>query len=194
MGKLFLICTKAGGVLKRSISLIRSEHPSNSSHGLHKVLHILKIRVSVGFFLLLLFDGETSLLFSQVSQSLSRILCPWWYLKGLWHDSPAPSLPVLLPPLPGSLTKAHCLSRQTGLCIFTATFSSIFSSLTLILLSRLPRLTVLLNGVLQIHNVRLEDAGKYRCVATNIGSRLKSREATLTVHKGKVIALTELPD
>lgn len=78
--------------------------------------------------------------------------------------------------------------------LFAATWSSIFSSLTLILLSRLPRLTVLLNGVLQIHNVRLEDAGKYRCVATNIGSRLKSREATLTVHKGKVIALTELPD
>uniref|UniRef100_A0A3P9PJR7 Protogenin homolog b (Gallus gallus) n=1 Tax=Poecilia reticulata TaxID=8081 RepID=A0A3P9PJR7_POERE len=65
--------------------------------------------------------------------------------------------------------------------LFTATCSSSFSCLTLILLSRLSRLTVLLNGVLQIHNVRLEDAGKYRCVATNIGSRLKSREATLTV-------------
>ncbi|XP_012735887.2 protogenin B [Fundulus heteroclitus] len=45
------------------------------------------------------------------------------------------------------------------------------------------RITVLLNGVLQIHNVQLEDAGRYRCVATNIGSRLKSREATLTVNK-----------
>nr|XP_046249244.1 protogenin B-like [Scatophagus argus] len=46
------------------------------------------------------------------------------------------------------------------------------------------RITVLPNGVLQIHNVQLEDAGQYRCVATNIGSRLKSREATLTVNQG----------
>uniref|UniRef100_A0A8C6PV37 Protogenin homolog b (Gallus gallus) n=1 Tax=Nothobranchius furzeri TaxID=105023 RepID=A0A8C6PV37_NOTFU len=43
------------------------------------------------------------------------------------------------------------------------------------------RITVLFNGVLQIHNVQLKDAGRYRCVATNIASRLKSREATLTV-------------
>ncbi|XP_058500891.1 protogenin B-like [Solea solea] len=46
------------------------------------------------------------------------------------------------------------------------------------------RITVLPNGVLQIHNVQLEDAGQYRCVATNIGSRLKSREAALTVNQG----------
>ena len=46
------------------------------------------------------------------------------------------------------------------------------------------RITVLPNGVLQIHNVQLEDAGEYRCVATNIGSRLKSEEATLTVNQG----------
>uniref|UniRef100_A0A3Q3WNT7 Protogenin n=1 Tax=Mola mola TaxID=94237 RepID=A0A3Q3WNT7_MOLML len=46
------------------------------------------------------------------------------------------------------------------------------------------RITVLPNGVLQIHNVQLEDAGEYRCMATNIGSRLKSREATLTVNRG----------
>ncbi|XP_029289653.1 protogenin B-like [Cottoperca gobio] len=46
------------------------------------------------------------------------------------------------------------------------------------------RITVLPNGVLQIHNVQTEDAGHYRCVATNIGSRLKSREATLTVKQG----------
>uniref|UniRef100_A0A3Q1F011 Protogenin homolog b (Gallus gallus) n=1 Tax=Acanthochromis polyacanthus TaxID=80966 RepID=A0A3Q1F011_9TELE len=44
------------------------------------------------------------------------------------------------------------------------------------------RITVLPNGVLHIHNVQLEDAGQYRCVATNIGSRLQSREATLTVN------------
>lgn len=52
------------------------------------------------------------------------------------------------------------------------------------------RITVLPNGVLQIHNVQLEDAGHYQCVATNIGSVLKSREATLTVNLGKLIALT----
>uniref|UniRef100_A0A667WVY4 Protogenin homolog b (Gallus gallus) n=1 Tax=Myripristis murdjan TaxID=586833 RepID=A0A667WVY4_9TELE len=46
------------------------------------------------------------------------------------------------------------------------------------------RITVLPNGVLQIHNVQLEDAGQYRCVATNIGSRMKSREAALTVNIG----------
>ncbi|KAM3609193.1 uncharacterized protein V6R79_010862 [Siganus canaliculatus] len=46
------------------------------------------------------------------------------------------------------------------------------------------RITVLPNGVLQIHNVQMEDAGQYRCVATNIGSRFKSREATLTVKQG----------
>ncbi|XP_032378974.1 protogenin B [Etheostoma spectabile] len=46
------------------------------------------------------------------------------------------------------------------------------------------RITVLPNGVLQIHNVQLEDAGQYRCVASNIGSLLKSKEATLTVNQG----------
>ncbi|XP_056137223.1 protogenin B-like [Lampris incognitus] len=46
------------------------------------------------------------------------------------------------------------------------------------------RITVLPSGVLQIHNVQLEDAGQYRCVATNIGSRMKSREARLTVKLG----------
>uniref|UniRef100_A0A669C1E0 Protogenin n=1 Tax=Oreochromis niloticus TaxID=8128 RepID=A0A669C1E0_ORENI len=49
------------------------------------------------------------------------------------------------------------------------------------------RITVLPNGVLQIHNVQLEDAGHYRCVATNIGSVLKSREATLAVNQGKLV-------
>ncbi|CAL8261427.1 unnamed protein product [Merluccius merluccius] len=46
------------------------------------------------------------------------------------------------------------------------------------------RITILPNGVLQIQKVQLEDAGKYRCVATNIGNRMKSREATLTVNRG----------
>uniref|UniRef100_A0AAR2LUS6 Protogenin n=1 Tax=Pygocentrus nattereri TaxID=42514 RepID=A0AAR2LUS6_PYGNA len=44
------------------------------------------------------------------------------------------------------------------------------------------RITVLPNGVLQIHEVKPEDAGVYCCIATNIASRLRSREATLTVN------------
>ncbi|XP_066523098.1 protogenin B [Hoplias malabaricus] len=43
------------------------------------------------------------------------------------------------------------------------------------------RITVLPNGVLQIHEVKPEDAGVYCCVATNIASRIRSKEATLTV-------------
>ncbi|CAI5665082.1 unnamed protein product [Oreochromis niloticus] len=55
------------------------------------------------------------------------------------------------------------------------------------------RITVLPNGVLQIHNVQLEDAGHYRCVATNIGSVLKSREATLAVNQDAGPKLRQRP-
>ncbi|XP_060770584.1 protogenin B [Neoarius graeffei] len=44
------------------------------------------------------------------------------------------------------------------------------------------RIAVLPNGVLQIHEVKLEDAGFYRCVATNTASQLRSREAMLTIN------------
>ncbi|KAG9352200.1 hypothetical protein JZ751_020613, partial [Albula glossodonta] len=44
------------------------------------------------------------------------------------------------------------------------------------------RITVLPNGVLQIHAVERGDAGSYRCVATNIANRRRSAEATLTVN------------
>ena len=47
------------------------------------------------------------------------------------------------------------------------------------------RLTVLPGGVLQIHAVRAEDAGNYRCIATNIANRRRSVEATLTVTPGR---------
>ncbi|XP_063737045.1 protogenin A [Eleginops maclovinus] len=43
------------------------------------------------------------------------------------------------------------------------------------------RITVLPSGVLQIHGVHRTDAGNYRCIATNIASRRRSTEATLTV-------------
>ncbi|XP_053720471.1 protogenin A [Synchiropus splendidus] len=46
------------------------------------------------------------------------------------------------------------------------------------------RITVLPSGVLQIHGVKRADAGNYRCIATNIASRRRSAEATLTVTAG----------
>lgn len=46
------------------------------------------------------------------------------------------------------------------------------------------RITVLPSGVLQIHGVQRADAGNYRCIATNIASRRRSTEATLTVTPG----------
>ncbi|XP_058624116.1 protogenin B [Onychostoma macrolepis] len=43
------------------------------------------------------------------------------------------------------------------------------------------RITVLPNGVLQIRDVTMRDAGNYRCLATNMASRVRSREAELTI-------------
>ncbi|CAG5855571.1 unnamed protein product, partial [Menidia menidia] len=54
-----------------------------------------------------------------------------------------------------------------------------FNRVTLPLSSE--RITVLPSGVLQIHGVKRADAGHYRCIATNIASRRRSTEATLTV-------------
>ncbi|XP_008335173.1 protogenin A isoform X2 [Cynoglossus semilaevis] len=59
------------------------------------------------------------------------------------------------------------------------------------------RITVLPSGVLQIQGVQRGDAGNYRCIATNIASRRRSTEATLTVtpapnpllpHRPRIIA------
>lgn len=131
---------------------------------------------------------------SQVSQSLCCILCLRWWWKAQWHVFPVPSPPALLPPSPGSSTKAHYRFRQTGTtCLHflqNLLFFPVMNSVNCELPWFVPRITVLPNGVLQIHNVQLDDAGQYRCVATNIGSRLKSREATLTVTKGKETTLT----
>ncbi|XP_073327917.1 protogenin B [Pagrus major] len=89
----------------------------------------------------------------------------------------------LLHPVPMVVTEG-CVARFS--CAVTssppATITWELNQSTLPL--QTDRITVLPNGVLQIHNVQLEDAGQYRCVATNIGSRLKSREATLTVNQG----------
>ncbi|KAL8197440.1 UNVERIFIED_CONTAM: Immunoglobulin superfamily DCC subclass member 3 [Gekko kuhli] len=46
------------------------------------------------------------------------------------------------------------------------------------------RYTLLPKGVLQITGLRAEDAGIFRCVATNIASVKFSREARLTVSGG----------
>ncbi|XP_052453081.1 protogenin B isoform X1 [Carassius gibelio] len=43
------------------------------------------------------------------------------------------------------------------------------------------RITVLPNGVLQIHDVTMRDAGTYRCLATNLSSRVRSQEAELSI-------------
>ncbi|XP_041852653.1 protogenin B-like isoform X2 [Melanotaenia boesemani] len=89
----------------------------------------------------------------------------------------------VLHPLPvvvseGSVARFSCAVTSSPLATITWELNQ--STLPL----QTDRITVLPNGVLQIHNVQLEDAGHYRCVATNIGSRLKSNEATLTVNKG----------
>ncbi|XP_019712519.1 protogenin B-like isoform X1 [Hippocampus comes] len=86
----------------------------------------------------------------------------------------------LLQPLPMEVT-AGSVARFS--CAVTsrppATITWEFNQSTLPL--QTDRITVLPNGVLQIHNVQLKDTGQYRCVATNIGSRQKSQEAKLTV-------------
>lgn len=45
-------------------------------------------------------------------------------------------------------------------------------------------MTVLPSGVLQIYGVQETDAGSYRCTVTNISSRRRSAEGTLTVTPG----------
>ncbi|XP_015256013.1 PREDICTED: protogenin-like [Cyprinodon variegatus] len=87
------------------------------------------------------------------------------------------SHPVSMVMSEGSVARFSCAVTSSP----PATITWEFNQSTLPL--QTDRITVLPNGVLQIHNIQLEDAGKYRCVATNIGSLLKSREATLTVHK-----------
>ncbi|CAM1302082.1 Uncharacterised protein at_DN2489 [Pycnogonum litorale] len=44
--------------------------------------------------------------------------------------------------------------------------------------------TIKFSGVLQINNVKKTDAGKYRCIATNMANQRRSSEAQLIVNKG----------
>ncbi|KAK2917728.1 hypothetical protein Q8A73_004474 [Channa argus] len=85
--------------------------------------------------------------------------------------------PVPMVVTEGSVARFSCAVTS----IPPATITWEFNQRTLPLLT--DRITVLSSGILQIYNVQLEDAGKYRCVATNIGSRLKSREAALRVNQ-----------
>ncbi|XP_049577998.1 protogenin B [Syngnathus scovelli] len=89
----------------------------------------------------------------------------------------------LFHPLPTEVTAGSVARFSCGVTSRPpATITWEFNQSTLPL--QTDRITVLPSGVLQIHNVQAKDAGQYRCVATNIGSRQKSQEAKLTVSQG----------
>ncbi|XP_041648489.1 protogenin A-like [Cheilinus undulatus] len=75
----------------------------------------------------------------------------------------------------GSVARFSCKISAHPPPIITWEFNRVTLPLTT------ERITVLPSGVLQIHNVQRSDGGNYRCIATNIASRRRSTEATLTV-------------
>ncbi|KAK2920223.1 protogenin A [Channa argus] len=75
----------------------------------------------------------------------------------------------------GSVARFSCKISAHPPPIITWEFNRVTLPLTT------ERITVLPSGVLQIHGVQQVDAGNYRCIATNIASRRRSIEATLTV-------------
>uniref|UniRef100_A0A3B5A3K9 Protogenin n=1 Tax=Stegastes partitus TaxID=144197 RepID=A0A3B5A3K9_9TELE len=75
----------------------------------------------------------------------------------------------------GSVARFSCKISAHPPPIITWEFNRVTLPLTT------ERITALPSGVLQIHGVQRADAGNYRCVATNIASRRRSIEATLTV-------------
>ncbi|KAM4630461.1 protogenin A [Polymixia lowei] len=75
----------------------------------------------------------------------------------------------------GSIARFSCKVTATPPPIITWEFNRVTLPLAT------ERITVLPSGVLQIHGVQQEDAGNYRCTATNIANRRRSSEATLTV-------------
>uniref|UniRef100_A0A8K9XLI1 Protogenin B n=1 Tax=Oncorhynchus mykiss TaxID=8022 RepID=A0A8K9XLI1_ONCMY len=91
--------------------------------------------------------------------------------------SPFVVQPVPLEVTEGSVARFTCQVTSNPPATITWELDQNQSTLPL----ETDRITVLPNGALQIQNVQLEDAGKYRCVATNIGNRVKSRKATLSV-------------
>ncbi|KAM4744937.1 protogenin A [Anableps anableps] len=75
----------------------------------------------------------------------------------------------------GSVARFSCKISAHPPPIITWEFNRVTLSLST------DRITVLPSGVLQIQGVQRADAGHYRCIATNIASRRRSFEATLTV-------------
>ncbi|KAK2854068.1 hypothetical protein Q5P01_006729 [Channa striata] len=75
----------------------------------------------------------------------------------------------------GSVARFSCKISAHPPPIITWEFNRVTLPLTT------ERITVLPSGVIQIHGVQQVDAGNYRCIATNIASRRRSVEATLTV-------------
>ncbi|XP_022068672.2 protogenin A [Acanthochromis polyacanthus] len=75
----------------------------------------------------------------------------------------------------GSVARFSCKISAHPPPIITWEFNRVTLPLTT------ERITVLPSGVLQIYGVQRADAGNYRCIATNIASRRRSTEATLTV-------------
>ncbi|TRY90145.1 hypothetical protein DNTS_033337, partial [Danionella cerebrum] len=76
----------------------------------------------------------------------------------------------------GSVARFTCTITATPPPIITWEFNRVT------LQSATERITVLSNGVLQIQGVEVLDAGRYRCVVTNIAGRRRSIEATLAVN------------
>lgn len=83
---------------------------------------------------------------------------------------------------------AEGLSREQCQFAVTSEYPDSYFTLTVALYRH--RITVLPSGVLQIHGVQQSDAGNYRCIATNIASRRRSNEATLTVTPGLFTGFT----
>uniref|UniRef100_A0A3P8T1I2 Protogenin n=1 Tax=Amphiprion percula TaxID=161767 RepID=A0A3P8T1I2_AMPPE len=75
----------------------------------------------------------------------------------------------------GSVARFSCKISAHPPPIITWEFNRVTLPLTT------ERITVLPSGVLQIYGVQRADTGNYRCIATNIASRRRSTEATLTV-------------